>query len=47
MSLNIDKIANNKEELAALKTFIGQLSGHSNFIWFACMNLVQVNTDFV
>ena len=31
---------------AALRRFIGQLSGHQNFVAFAIMNLVQVSVSF-
>ncbi len=30
------------QEKDALKGFIKQLSGHSNFQWFSAMNLIQV-----
>lgn len=30
------------DEKAAVKTFIKELSGHRNFIWFTAMNLIQV-----
>ena len=33
------------KEKAALKVFLKQLTGHSNFVWFSAMNLVQVSNQ--
>ena len=33
-------------EKAQLKTYVKQLAGHGNFVWFSAMNLVQVRFKF-
>ncbi|KAK2192893.1 hypothetical protein NP493_21g09012 [Ridgeia piscesae] len=38
---------NFSDDKMALKSFISQLAGHQNFVWFAAMNLIQVRLNVI
>lgn len=43
--LYIEKLSVPQEKRITLAEYLQQLSRHRNFLWFVCMNLVQVGTE--
>lgn len=43
--LYIEKHSIPQEKRITLAEYLQQLSRHRNFLWFVCMNLVQVGTE--
>lgn len=44
LRLYIEKLSVPQEKRITLAEYLQQLSRHRNFLWFVCMNLVQVGT---
>jgi len=45
--LYIEKLSVPQEKRITLAEYLQQLSRHRNFLWFVCMNLIQVGTAAV
>lgn len=43
--LYIEKLSVPQEKRITLAEYLQQLSRHRNFLWFVCMNLIQVGTE--
>lgn len=43
--LYIEKHSIPQEKRITLAEYLQQLSRHRNFLWFVCMNLIQVGTE--
>lgn len=43
--LYIEKFSIPQEKRITLAEYLQQLSRHRNFLWFVCMNLIQVGTE--
>lgn len=45
LRLYIEKLSVPQEKRITLAEYLQQLSRHRNFLWFVCVNLVQVGTE--